>query len=94
MCRILNPTIHRIKNKFHSGVNYQLIKTQKVDNPASVITSGCGSPTENLSLFVETYCKVVLDSIECRVKDAAHMLEKVNELNDTGKAESYFIGEL
>ena len=74
--------------EFHPGVNYPLIKTHKVNNPARVITSGCGTPTENLSLFVETYWKVVLDSIECRVKDTAHMLEIIDELNDTGITES------
>ncbi len=72
----------------HPGINYALIKTQKANNPVRLSTSGCGIPTENLSLFVETYCKVVVDSIECRVKDRAHMLEIVDELNATGILES------
>ena len=72
----------------YPGINYPLIKTHKANNPARVITSGCGTPTENLSLFVETYCKVVVDSIECRVKDTAHMLQIVDELNDIGILES------
>ena len=45
------------------GTNYPLIKTHKPDNPARVITSGCGTPTENLSSFVETYCKLTLENI-------------------------------
>ena len=72
----------------HPGINYPLIKTHKANNPARVITSGCGTPTEKLSLFVETYCKVAVDSIECRVKDTAHMLKIVDELNDVGILES------
>ena len=68
----------------HPGISYPLIKTHKANNPARVITSGCGTPTEKLSLFVETYCKVVVDSIECRVKDTTHMLQIVDELNDVG----------
>ena len=36
--------------EFHPGVNYPLIKMHKVNNPARVITSGCGTPTENLSV--------------------------------------------
>ena len=47
----------------HRGTNYPLIKTQKPNNPAS----SCWSPTENLSLFVEQYCKVV-GSIKCRIR--------------------------
>ena len=29
---------------FNPGINYPLIKTHKVNNPARVITSGCGTP--------------------------------------------------
>ena len=72
----------------HPGINYPLIKTHKPNNPPRVITSGCGTPTENLSLFVETYCKVVADSMESRVKDTAHMLQIADELNDIGILES------
>ena len=68
----------------HPGVNYPLIKTHKVNNPARVITSGCGTPTENLSLFVEKYCKVVVDSISCRVRDTSHMLGIIDSLNEKG----------
>ena len=32
---------------------YGLIKTHKVGNPVRVITSGCGTATENLSIFVD-----------------------------------------
>ena len=53
----------------HPGVNYPLIKTHKTNNPACVITSGCGTSTENLSLFLEEYCKIVVNSIRCRVRD-------------------------
>ena len=68
----------------HPGVNYRLIKTHKVNNPARVITSGCGTPTANLSLFVEKYCKVVVDSISCRVRDTSHMLGIIDSLNEKG----------
>ena len=66
------------------GVNYPLIKTHKTNNPARVITSDCGTPTENLSLFVEKYCKVVIESIPCRVRDTSHMLDIIDELNVKG----------
>ena len=68
----------------HPGVNYPLIKTHKTNNPAQVITSGCGTPTENLSLFVEKYCKVVVDFIPCRVRDTPHMLNIFDDSNTEG----------
>jgi hypothetical protein len=66
------------------GINYPLIKTHKPGNPARVITSGCGTPTENLSLFVEKYCKTVVETIPCRVQDTRHMLNIIDELNLEG----------
>ena len=65
-------------------MNYPLIKTHKVNNPARVITSGSVTPTENLSLFVEMYCKVVEDSISCGVRDTSHMLGIIDILNEKG----------
>jgi hypothetical protein len=39
---------------------------------------------ENLSLFVEKYCKVGVDLIKCRIRDTVHMLETVDDLNEIG----------
>ena len=36
-----------------SGKMYGLIKTHKNDNPARIITSGCNTAVESLSIFVE-----------------------------------------
>ena len=66
------------------GINYPLIKTHKPGNPARVITSGCGRPSKNLSLFVEKYCKIVVDTIPCCVQDTRHMLNIIDELNLKG----------
>ena len=41
-----------------SGKMYELIKTHKNNNPARVITSGCNTAIESLSIFVE---KVLYD---------------------------------
>ena len=35
------------------GTMYGLVKTHKENNPAKVITSGCGTAVEFLSIFVE-----------------------------------------
>ena len=68
----------------HPGINYPRIKTHEPGNPARVITSGCGSPNENLSLFVEQYCKVIVDTIPCRIRDIAYMLDIIDKLNIEG----------
>lgn len=33
---------------------------------------------------METYCKVVVDTISCRVQDTGHMLNIIDELNLEG----------
>jgi hypothetical protein len=48
-------------------------------NPARVITSSCGRHTENLSLFVEKYCKAVVETIPRRVQDTRHMLNIIDD---------------
>ena len=70
-------------NEPHPGVNYPLIKTHKPDNLARVIASDCGTPIENYHCF-KKYCKIVVDSIPCRVRDTAHMLDISDELNTEG----------
>ena len=87
----MDPNPNPNPNNTHPGINYPLIKTHKADNPAWVITSGCGTPTENLPLFVEKYCKIALDSISCRIRDTTHMLDIVDELNLTGLLEEDFL---
>jgi hypothetical protein len=39
-------------NTPHAGVNYRLIKTHKTDNPARIITSGCGIPPLRIYRFL------------------------------------------
>ena len=48
---------------------YGLIKTHKVGNPVRVITSGCGTAIENLSIFVGKCLYSEVLKIESRVKD-------------------------
>ena len=56
--------------------------THEDNNPVRVITSGCGTPTENLSLFIEKCCKTAINSIPCRVRDTSHMLDIIEDLNE------------
>ena len=64
---------------------YGLIKTHKVGNPVRVITSGCGTAIEHLSIFVEkcSYSEVL--KTESRLKDTSEMftviIDNLNKSN-------------
>ena len=62
---------------------YGLIKTHKVGNPARVITNGCGTVIENLSIFVEKCLHSEVLKIESRVKDRSEMLTIIDNLNES-----------
>ena len=51
---------------------YDLVKTHKVGNPVTVITSGYGTAVENLFIFIEKLHSEVLKN-EGRVKDTSEM---------------------
>ena len=56
---------------------YGLIKTHKVGNPARVITSGCSTGMEKLSIFVETVLFDLANDLRSRIRDTRHMLNIV-----------------
>ena len=58
------------------GTMYGLIKTHKENNPARVITSGCGTVVEFLSIFVENYLYKEINKIDSRIKDTPDMLSR------------------
>ena len=59
---------------------YGLVKTHKVNNPVRVITTGCGTAVENLSIFVERYLYVEVLKIESRIQDTSEMLNFIDYL--------------
>ena len=61
---------------------YGLIKTHKENNPARVITSGCGTAIEFLSIFVEKYLYKEVDKINSRIKDTPNMLNIIDDINN------------
>ena len=65
------------------GLMYGLVKTHKADNPVRVITSGCGTAVENLSIFVEKCLFPEVLKIESRVQDTSEMLNFIDFLNDS-----------
>ena len=59
---------------------YGLIKTYKVGNLVRVITSGCVTAIESLSIFVKKSLYSQVLNIESRVKDRSEMLTIINNL--------------
>ena len=62
---------------------YGLIKTHKVDNPVRIITSGCNTAVENLSIFAEKVLYSEVKKIPSRIKDTNHMKYIIDNLNDS-----------
>ena len=61
---------------------YGNIKTHKADNPARVITSGCNTAVEHLSIFVEKVLYGIASELPSRIKDTNHMLDITEDLNN------------
>ena len=62
---------------------YGLTKTHKADNPVRVITSGCGTAVESLSIFVEKCLFPEVLKIGSRVQDTSQILNFIGFLNDS-----------
>ena len=65
------------------GKMYGLAKTHRADHPVKVITSGCGTAVENLSIFVEKCLFPEVLKIKSRVQDTSEMLNFIDFLNDS-----------
>ena len=59
-----------------------------------LLTSGNGSATENLSLYVEGVCGPLANNLRSNIKDTGHMLEIVDQLNATGIPEGAILVSL
>ena len=66
-----------------AGKMYGIVKTHKANNPVGIITSGCNTAAENLSIFVEEVLFKEIERIPSRIKDASHMLDIIDNLNDS-----------
>lgn len=53
---------------------YGLVKTLKANNHVRIVTSGCNTAVENLSIFVEKVLHKKVERIPFRIKDMSHML--------------------
>ena len=57
------------------------IKTQHTDNPSRIITSGCNTAVEHLSIFVEKVLYGIASYLSSRIKDTNHILDNTDDLN-------------
>ena len=60
---------------------YVNVKTHKIGYPTRVITSGCNTAIENLSMFVENVLYDIVSELPPRIKDTNHMLDIIDNLN-------------
>ena len=61
-------------------MNYKAHKPEK-NYPGRLITSGCGSPTERLSEWIEFYLKPMMDELPYRLQDTCHFLRVLKMFN-------------
>ena len=54
---------------------YGLVQTHKNNYPVRIITSGCNTAVENLSIFIEKVLYKEVERIPSRIKDTNHMLD-------------------
>ena len=61
---------------------YDNVKAHKENNPVRVLTSGCNTTVENVSIFVENILFQLTSELPSRVKDTCHMLEIIDDMNN------------
>ena len=58
-----------------------MVKTHKADNAVRVITSGCNTVVEKLSILVEKTLYPLADRPNSKIKDTNNMLEIIDDMN-------------
>ena len=58
------------------------IETYKADKPTRVITTGCNTAVEHLSIFVEKVLYEIASELPPRIKDTNHMLDIIDDLSN------------
>ena len=67
-------------------MNYKAHKPEK-GFPGTMITSGCGSPTERLFSWCEYHLKPLMKKLPYRLDDTSHFLKKLIEYNNTSSTQ-------
>ena len=75
----LNPCTYPCDSLSPSKM-YSLVRTHKVNNLVRIITNGCNTAVENLSIFVEKVFYKEVERIPSTIKDTSHMLDIIDNL--------------
>ena len=84
---ILRGVIDNNRKRFITPINstpgkmYGLVKIHKVNNPIRVITSGCNTAIQSLSVSIEHVLLELSESISSRTKDSNHLLDIIDNIN-------------
>ena len=65
-----------------AGRFYMLPKIHKQGNPGRPIISGCGTPTEKISQFVDFFLQPLVITLNSHIKDTNDFLAKIGDLNN------------
>ena len=68
------------RGKMHGNV-----KPHKIGTPTSLVTSGCKTAIENLSIFVKNVIYDIAGDLSSRIKDTNHMLDTIDNFSVTIK---------
>ena len=72
----------------NAGKMYGSVKTHKADNPVRVITCGCNTVLEKLSILVEKTLYPLADGLNSKIKDTNNMLEIIDNINKSMLSEN------
>ena len=64
---------------------YLLPKIHKKNNPGRPIVSACDSPTEKISLYLDTFLQPLAQKTDSYIKDTTHFLRNLNKLGKINK---------
>ena len=64
------------------GKMYGNVKTHKINNPKRVITSGCSTAVESLSVFVQKELYKLAENLPSQIKDTNNMSNIIDNLNN------------
>ena len=67
---------------------YGMVKVHKADNPVHVITSGCNTVVEKLSILVEKTLYPLADGLNSKIRDTNNMLEIIDNINKSMLSEN------
>ena len=74
-----------IPKNCRTPIFYLLPKIHKANNPGRPIVSACDSPTEKLSMYLDSFLKPLAQKVDSYIKDTAHFLQNLKRLGQLEK---------